>query len=115
MSTQYDPRVLQEYADDLYTQAKWIIFGTALRYFLVALVLSITCAAILLYVQPRLENSGAAVWIIGIFSVIGIAAGVDAGKKKAFELKLKAQQILCQVQIEQNTSQQEKSLAATPS
>ena len=112
MSTQYDPSVLQQYADDLYRQAKWIIFGTALRYFLAALVLSIACGAALMYAQPGLAN-GAGVWIMAIFSAIGIAAGVDAGKKKAFELKLKAQQILCQVQIEENTRIQGKSLAAT--
>jgi hypothetical protein len=50
--------------------------------------------------------------IPAIFCAIGISAGVDAGRRKAFELKLKAQQILCQVQIEQNTRHQEKSLAA---
>ena len=111
MSTQYDPSVLRQYADDLYMQAKWIIFGTALRYFLVALLLSIACLAALFYAQPAANE--AALWIMGIFSVIGIAAGVDAGKKKAFELKLKAQQILCQVQIEENTRSQGKSLTAT--
>lgn len=111
MPTQYDPDVLQRYADELYRQAKWIVIGTTLRYFFGALLLSIACAAALSF-APGGPGSAAMV-ITVIFWVIGIATGIDAGRRKAFELRLKAQQILCQVQIEQNSRQQEKSLAAT--
>lgn len=108
MPTQYDPRVLQQYADDLYSQAKWIIFGTALRYFFGALLLSLACAAALSVTPAGRGPAGLIITII--FCIIGIASGIDAGRTKAFELKLKAQQILCQVQIEQNSHQQEKAL-----
>lgn len=36
-------------------------------------------------------------------TLIGIAVGVDAVRRKSFHLKLEAQQILCQRQIEINT------------
>jgi len=33
---------------------------------------------------------------------LGVGAGMSAGRKKAFAMKLQAQQILCQLQIESN-------------
>jgi hypothetical protein len=32
MMTTYEENILQKYADDLYQQAKWIVFWTAVRY-----------------------------------------------------------------------------------
>ncbi|MFZ3279096.1 MAG: hypothetical protein WA182_19535 [Candidatus Sulfotelmatobacter sp.] len=43
---------------------------------------------------------------------LGIAAGVGAGRLKAFNLKLEAQKLLCQRQIEQNTQTSPKAMAA---
>jgi hypothetical protein len=44
------------------------------------------------------------VGIVGVVTLLAIAAGVSAGRTKAFQLKLQAQQILCQRQIEANTA-----------
>lgn len=112
MPTQYDSSILQRFADEHYRQAKWITVGTALRYFLVALLLWIACGMVVGLTHIAIPDPAGVVVTVILF-VVAIAAGIDAGRKKAFELKLKAQQILCQVAIEQNTRNEEKSLAAT--
>jgi len=103
--TTYDENVLQQYADDLYRQAKGIIFWTAVRYglavFLVSVILSMAVAASQKQVSTDAANSG--VILVMFLTVVGIAVGVDAGRRKAFMLKLQAQQILCQRQTEMNT------------
>ncbi len=38
-----------------------------------------------------------------LIAAIGAAVGVSAGRKKAFQLKLEAQKLLCQRQVEFNT------------
>jgi F0F1-type ATP synthase assembly protein I len=43
------------------------------------------------------------VLVVLVLTLVGIIAGVDAGRRKAFYLKLQAQQILCQRQTEINT------------
>jgi len=103
--TNYDDQVLQQYADDLYQQAKWIVVMSALRYglvvFLVSLGISMVVASSQKNVSPDAANSG--VVLVLFLTLIGIAVGVDAGRRKAFMLKLQAQQILCQRQTELNT------------
>jgi hypothetical protein len=102
--TTYDENILQQYADSLYRQAKWIVFFTAARYgvavFLVASVLGA-----LIDLQKRVgvdaANTGV-IWLLGL-TIIGIGVGVDDGRRKAFNLKLQAQQLLCQRQTEINT------------
>lgn len=56
-------------------------------------------------------SSGPAV-AVGM-GVVAVLVGIDVGRKKAFRLKLQAQQILCQRQIEVNTRAREQPLAAT--
>jgi hypothetical protein len=91
----YDPEVIQEFADSLYSRARSIITSHTLLGLFVGAVLGL---------------------IIGIVSgtqnvaIIAIAAGLTAifgfslGREKAFKLKLEAQIALCQVQIEKNTT-----------
>ena len=103
--TTYDEKVLQQYADDLYQQAKWIVVMSALRYglavFLVSFGISMMVANSQKQVSTDSANSG--VILVLFLTVLGIAVGVDAGRRKAFMLKLQAQQILCQRQTELNT------------
>jgi hypothetical protein len=113
MPTQYDSGILQRFADELYRQAKWIIVGTVLRYCLVVFLFMFVACFVLGIQQPQLALSNDGLVVACIVSLIGIPIGIEAGRKKAFNLKLQAQQILCQVQIEQNTREQEKPLAAT--
>jgi hypothetical protein len=104
MATEFDSNILQQYADQLYSQAKWIVFWMALKYgiivFLAAFGLAFAVGS-----QRQIEASTASSWlaIAAILTVAGIFAGVDAGRRKAFNLKLQAQELLCQRQIELNT------------
>ncbi len=103
--TTYDEKVLQEYADDLYAQAKWIIVWTAVRYGLAVLLVSWVVSAVLAASEKHVttDEANSGVVAILILTVLGILAGVGAGRRKAFKLKLQAQQILCQRQTEMNT------------
>jgi hypothetical protein len=103
MAIDYDPSISQQYADQLYRQAKWIVFGTALRYgFITLLVLGIL-AAVAASLNPTNANPPALGIAVVVGLGIGIFAGIDAGKRKCFKLKLQAQQLLCQRKIELNT------------
>lgn len=113
MPTPYDSSILQRFADELYRQARWIIFGTVLRYSLVIFLFVFVGCFVLGTQQPQFALSNDGLVVACILALIGIPLGIEAGRKKGFELKLKAQQILCQVQIEENTRIQEKSLATT--
>ncbi len=103
--TTYDENILRKYADDLYQQAKWIVVWTAVRYgagvFLVALIFGIVIGSQQKQLAEEAANQGFG--LVLFLTVVGIVAGVDAGRRKAFHLKLQAQEILCQRQIEINT------------
>ena len=103
--TTYDENILQQYADDLYRQAKWIIVWTAVRYgvavFLASLIFGIVIGSQQKLLTADTANQG--VGLVLFLTLVGIFAGVDAGRRKAFHLKLQAQQILCQRQTEINT------------
>lgn len=100
--TKYDAAILQQYADDLYAQARWVIFSTAFIYGLVTFGLTF-----LISIGPDLFKHPNAVITIQpgvlMIALIGAAVGVAAGRKKAFKLKLEAQTLLCQRQVELNT------------
>jgi uncharacterized membrane protein len=102
--TIYDENVLEQYADSLYRQAKWIVVWTAVRYgftvFLLSLVLGIAVGS---QKGVNADTANTEVILVLILTLVGIVAGVDAGRRKAFNLKLQAQQILCQRQTEINT------------
>lgn len=88
MQVTYDPNVIQEFADRLYTKAKSII-----RSYTILGVILLGFAGLATQ-QPKLGLVGA---------VIGGVIGYIMGKEKAFVYKLQAQTALCQVQIETNT------------
>jgi uncharacterized membrane protein len=99
--TKYDASILQQYADDLYTQASWVIVRMALIYGLV------TFAAFSIFANSNaLFRSNVKFTIqpgVLLFAVIGALVGAGVGRTKAFKLKLEAQTLLCQRQIEVNT------------
>jgi hypothetical protein len=100
----YDENILRQHAGSLYQQAKWIIFWTATKYgvvvFIISLAFGITVGS-QKQIGSDTANSGMALLVF--LTLVGIAAGVDAGRRKSFHLKLQAQQVLCQRQIEINT------------
>jgi hypothetical protein len=103
--TSYDENVLQQYADDLYRQAKWIVVMSALRYGVVVFVVSFGISMMVATSQKSISTDAAnsGVVLVLFLTLIGILVGIDAGRRKAFMLKLQAQQILCQRQTEINT------------
>jgi hypothetical protein len=102
-STQYDSSILQQFADDLYARARWIVFKTTAFYGFVALSVSVF-ALNLLQNQVKPPMTSDTIMIVSlVFTVIGLLAGWSTGSAKAFHFRLQAQQILCQKQIEVNT------------
>jgi hypothetical protein len=104
--TTYDALVLKSYADKLYQQARMITLNTTLRYLAGVFVLSLVPVWFLHATGAALQNEQAYAMGIGVSVVLMIAAtmiGVERGMSRAFQLKLEAQQLLCQMQIEKNT------------
>lgn len=100
-ATTYDPKILQACADSLYRQARWIIITTAVKYGALAFVLF--WIVIGLRSQVAHENENTLLLLSLLLTGIAIYLGVSAGRTKAFALKLQAQQVLCQMRIEENT------------
>ena len=103
MPIPYDPDVPQQSADQLYREAKWIVFTTALRYAVVVFVIALL---ILMTLEPRARFHPFAspdIVVVWAVTIAGILIGLDAGRRKGFRLKLEAHKILCDRQIELNT------------
>lgn len=125
---------MQQFADDLYAQARWIELWTALKYgFVVTVIFTVIIGAYNLSQEAKLAavlrlptysrpNTGTAEYadVTPGFSIIpGLIAsifGAAAGKRKSFLLRLEAQRTLCQMQIEANTrnSQLAAGVATSP-
>ena len=84
----YDPIVIEKFAQKLYGRATSIV----LSYSIVGIILG---AAAGLY-----TNQSSATFVLAGFAGV---VGFLLGSQKAFLLKLQAQTVLCQVQIEKNT------------
>ena len=91
--TEYQPHIIEEFADRLYAQASSIIISHT--------VLGGVIGAVAGYGATRGTSINGVAWMASGL-VIG-AIGYSIGKQKAFTLKLQAQTSLCQVKIEQNT------------
>jgi hypothetical protein len=113
MAAQYDSGILQKYADDLYSQAKWIVVSTALGYGLVAfVVIWLALGMVFPITRMRIGASDANSLEIMV-AIIAAVIGAAIGRRRTFALKLQAQQILCQREIELNTRRQDKAATAT--
>ncbi len=92
--TQYDPTILQTFANRLYARANSIIAA----YALFGIVLGSIGGW---YVSTLTSGSGPLV--IALLAILFGAMGYTIGSGRAFMLKFQAQQALCQRQIEANT------------
>jgi hypothetical protein len=99
MAIQYDPNVLQKYADQLYSHARWVVVLWALWGFLLGFAASGILAWVLVSRSPGAPPGA---WILLLW-LVGLALGLAYGRGKAFQFRLEAQRTLCQVQIERNT------------
>lgn len=93
----YDPAVIQEFAQRLYSQAASIIFTSIFLGGVIGALLGLVGAA-----AAQAHSFIGRPALIG--AVVGGLAGLSRGRERAFQLKLEAQVALCQVQIEKNTS-----------
>ncbi len=94
--TEYDSKVLYEFADRLYRRAAWIAWGYT---FLGALLGLFGGGAVAEAVGSRDGMITAGVVVAILFATIGYSVG----REKGFALRLQAQTALCQAQIEANT------------
>lgn len=104
----YDPAILEEFADRLYTRAQSII-GT---YTVLGIVLGFVAGLVISSFMTSLKGSGISPLTLGaILAVVGGIGGFQIGREKAFWIKLEAQRALCALQTEFNTR---KGLTAEP-
>lgn len=87
MTVQYEEKIIQEFAQNLYASASRI---TVALTFLGCIIGAVICA----YINKQLAGAGL---------VFGALTGFIYGRSKGFEYKLKAQLALCQLQIEKNS------------
>ncbi len=100
----YDPKVQQDLADLLVVRAKRIVpVFTAMA--------AVVGAGIGVAIGRATGQSHTISVVLWAF-VIGVS-GFVAGKERAFSLKLKAQELLCQKKIEENTRAVEASKAVS--
>lgn len=93
----YDSGVLQEYVDSLYSKAQWIAAQYALGGAMIGLIVGWTIQEL---AKASLGESSAPVIICVLISAV---IGFAYGRGKGFEYRLRAQTLLCQMQIECNT------------
>ena len=95
----YDPAIIQEYADAMYRRAKWLVFISTIMGGLTGLIV-----ASLIAIAASFGRGGSDPSFVFLMCVaIGGFFGYWNGTQKAFWFKLAAQVALCQVEIEHNT------------
>ena len=92
---EYDVKFIKEYAGSLYKQAKSIVPA----HFFIGIFIGFFVFGTISY--KLIGDLDFLIVACGI--LCGGVMGYGSGNNKAVELKLKAQQALCQIQIEENT------------
>jgi hypothetical protein len=93
----YDSKIIQEFADRLYKKANSIIT--------VYTLLGIFLASPVYFLMTEADfDSTTGATLTGIVAIIGGLLGYAVGRERVFRMKLEAQNALCQLKIEQNTS-----------
>ena len=94
--TEYDSKVLYEFADRLYSRAAKIAWSYAFLGALLGLFGGGAAAA-------AVGSRDSVVMVGVVLAVLFGAIGYSVGREKGFVLRLQAQTALCQAQIEANT------------
>jgi ABC-type antimicrobial peptide transport system permease subunit len=102
MATQYDPMIIEQFADKLYEQADALVLLYGVAGFVIGALPGSGCA---LAVATAIPDSPLSILLLIAFlcTVVGTVLGVLAGRQRAFTLRLQAQTALCQARIEWNT------------
>lgn len=107
----FDPAIIETFARRLYSQAARIVF----RYGTLYALLGSAVSALVFYYMPAAASRGIGPWLIFVIVIVFALIGVSIGNEKAFDLRLRAQIALCQVQIERNTRAASEHAAAQAS
>jgi hypothetical protein len=92
---EYDEEIIKQYAQNLYAQSKTI----TMRHFFIGLFAGVivfggVCDALLSSYDGLIISMGA---------MVGGFMGYGSGQNRTMELRIQAQQALCQVKMEENT------------
>ncbi len=91
---QYDPKIIQDHADQLYDQADKAPLLTAYAAALVGLVTGLGSG-----IGLDIGTTGGVVFGIGL-GIVAAGVGFSVGKSQATRMRVAAQTALCQVAIE---------------
>ncbi|HYG99833.1 MAG TPA: hypothetical protein VD837_11935 [Terriglobales bacterium] len=100
----YDPKVQLDFAELLTKRSKRI----TMVYTIMAAIVGAGAGVAVSYIRVGEPRNG---WIL-LWTVILAFFGFVMGKERAFNLRLKAQELLCQKQIAENTTPKETASAA---
>jgi len=100
---EYDPKILREFSDRLYSEARSTIVAYSLVGLLIGAILGAIVGAAMAQGARGAETGPVVLWVAVFAGLIGLAFGIAVGMRKAFWLKLEAQRTLCQLQVEKNT------------
>lgn len=110
MDAKYDQDVLKAYAQVLYSKAGWMAWTSLAKGILLGLVMPVGILAFIGAVSPVAATLTAigvrAADVQGLFVILPVVMGFRGwhkGKAAGWQLRLEAQRVLCQVQIEENT------------
>ncbi len=103
---QYDPQILQTFANKLYSRANGIIAALTL----LGLILGAIGG---LFAGAAIQATSLGV-VVAVGTVLGGVLGFVLGSDRAFHLKYQAQLALCQRQIELNTRTRSDTTSAPP-
>ena len=95
---EYDPAVLQKFADKLYMNAIAVIIGCTILGSIVGAV----CGKLVVAFAPKTLSVDSSALLWGA-TLLCLGVGFLIGQERAFRYKLEAQRTLCQMQIERNT------------
>lgn len=100
--TQYDPSIIQSFANGLYAQADALERSHAITYGALGCLLGALGGYF--FGVAIINDWGAllALPVAAAAAVAGAKHGAEVGRRKGFGLRLRAQTALCQVQIELN-------------
>jgi len=93
----YDPTIIQEAVNRLYSAASSIILTSTFF----GLIIGAVLGWVIIYFVKPVHPEHSIIYLI--IAVLGGIFGYASGRDRAFRLKLEAQKALCQVQIEKNT------------
>lgn len=96
MTTKYNPEIIQQFADQLYNLASWVVFIWTTLWLFIG-------GGCTFYIAHKYYAVNDIDKFIIIGSILGACIGYNIGQTKAFSLRFRAQRALCQKQIEENT------------